>query len=648
MLLGLKFKNYVHDTPYQGGGNSTEPPSSLKLDPIDVARSLHKKRLPRNLFPWLAAALDLIEQPNVFAKLFTEEPAIDWTRMTSAEYSQHIDALLDMKPPVIERVDRSKVRFLSRYFAVAKKDNTARAIWNGRLLSRKQNPPEPVNLPEIPEVLRAASEVQHDFQYRHPGRAPEPSISSTDFRHWFHQIEVSPEISCYFAIGCDGRFYVWRGLPMGWSHSPRIAQCIAWAIVLSLDLDCLAEECDMAKRSEHPPAYVFTRDRDGLRTGIIFVWYDNIVAIIWDPLHFRNFIGAFNNRCNVVNAAISEMRQWKSGGWKRTDELPAFLGVEVTTRLHRDREGRSLYPLSWRPSDSYRRKVTTSLERFQAGKDCDLSRRDVVTVVGLVVWNAYLRDVPLYTESATLEIARSNGRPQSSGKIVWDAPSSLCDSDRDTLILRLQHCANLEWSCAVPPSSDRPSFILVSDSSDHYGAYVVFDRNGEILDTRSWKWDSHASSAHIFLKELMAATIAVEAQSSATTSVHLLCDNTAAVHVVRRGFSSSCQANGLIERMFSALPRSAIRITSIKSEDNAADPLTRSAALCPSRCLRSLEAARAAAAGWPKTEVKAPFMDHCGRECLHDDAFWFRHDDACSGAEEFYATDDVAGTDASF
>ena len=71
--------------------------------------------------------------------------------------------------------------------------------------------------------------------------------------------------------------------------------------------------------------------------------------------------------------------------------------------------------------------------------------------------------------------------------------------------------------------------------------------------------------------------------------------------------SAKAEANEMLKRIFKAMPRARLLTTTIRSEDNAADPLTRGKPLCNDRLERSLKCALDAERGWTKTEVKPKY-----------------------------------------
>ena len=58
------------------------------------------------------------------------------------------------------------------------------------------------------------------------------SLYTLDFRHFFHEVGVSENLSRYFGVCIDGNYYRWRTMPMGFAFSPFCAKSIAWAAIL--------------------------------------------------------------------------------------------------------------------------------------------------------------------------------------------------------------------------------------------------------------------------------------------------------------------------------------------------------------------------------------------------------------------------------
>ena len=71
---------------------------------------------------------------------------------TSEKWAMHVEQL--KKFSVIEEIPYALVISCSKYFGVPKGPGIARAIWNGKKFSHLLQPPPPVNLVFLTNVLR--------------------------------------------------------------------------------------------------------------------------------------------------------------------------------------------------------------------------------------------------------------------------------------------------------------------------------------------------------------------------------------------------------------------------------------------------------------------------------------------------------------
>ena len=149
------------------------------------------------------------------------QKATTWSR-----WSQHLTVLLESKvleSPAQAAADYNLKIFIpalihSRYFAILKDPTKCRSIFSGGRVSSYFLRPPPVNLPDLHSLLKRIASII--------GRKPFHLINF-DFRHFFHQIKIGI-IKRAFTLRSKELFdLIWAVLPMGWSYSPRIAQCFA-------------------------------------------------------------------------------------------------------------------------------------------------------------------------------------------------------------------------------------------------------------------------------------------------------------------------------------------------------------------------------------------------------------------------------------
>ena len=121
---------------------------------------------------------------------------------TAEKWADHIRSLIVFG--ILLLVEWNEVKFVATYFAVAKGECCSRAIFNGRGLSSKMDPPPPVNLAMLGDVLEEIGKMKGPCH-----------ILCGDLRHWFHQIPLGRDLSSYFGIRHGGASYRRTTLPMG-------------------------------------------------------------------------------------------------------------------------------------------------------------------------------------------------------------------------------------------------------------------------------------------------------------------------------------------------------------------------------------------------------------------------------------------------
>jgi hypothetical protein len=176
---------------------------------------------------FVAAALAIIMSPEIFVAMLkpsTHPLMVDYRIHVASTYLAHEEEL--RRSTLIRTVDKNEVKYVSSYFAVPKHHQdltgnsswTARAIFNGKKLSKEFETPAPVNLAKIPTMLKIISELHIECAARQGKPCIRPTVISADLRHWFHQFRLHHYVANYFCIHFS-TFVAWTCLPMGWSWS---------------------------------------------------------------------------------------------------------------------------------------------------------------------------------------------------------------------------------------------------------------------------------------------------------------------------------------------------------------------------------------------------------------------------------------------
>jgi len=202
---------YVYSADYgwtSGEEGAAEEPWNLELDPIQVHGNIMRPPLSMKF----AESWRVINDPEYFgAEVLSETltPAsVDYIR-TSARYKHHIRQLCEWGLLTVVAIPL----MIARFFAVVKhggegKPDTARTIYDGRNLNKRCAKPPPVNIPDPIDAARYAASL-------HPRKL---AIYLADFRHFFHQFAVHPNLHRYFCVAMEEEVFGWTTLPISSSY----------------------------------------------------------------------------------------------------------------------------------------------------------------------------------------------------------------------------------------------------------------------------------------------------------------------------------------------------------------------------------------------------------------------------------------------
>lgn len=556
--------------------------SSMPLHEITCAKSLAlsalKKATKRQPEIWSFAEKAFVYLTEPLPSDFFNDLPEEAARHTSKKWKSHVEAL--ERWGVLEPTEYRLLKHIAYYFAVPKNEEVARAVWNGRTLSRScRFPPPPVNLPFLPDLIRRLVLIMEQ-----PGSL---CLLTADFSHYFYIIPCSHDLSYYFGVAmADGvdkdgsvRYKAWRFpvLPMGHSYSPWAAQSIGWAGILHKEKD--EEELFLvpANLTQLP---TFINIKGG---GFICLFYDNIFAAHMNPDVMvkvkarltRNFgpvdRGGFNFTCNYL-----ELHSAKK---LRNPDTPAdYLGVEfsLATKAQRD-EVIPKGTLRWRQGQKKYKKWMTHNPDWNS----IFSSRCLTSYIGRVLWRHSITLRPLCGLAPVIRILRRVAKFRQSSGCTWDdAVVQLTQEEQNVLALHWDIISRNQYESGIACSKKLHRVRLVSDSSDAGYGYLVFSDDGKVELEKGHLWSKSLSHCHIYIKELMAAVFAIRyilATSPPNIEINIGVDNTAAASSLRNMYSGNVMACEVLDKLYFELQghNATLRVWSLRSEENASDPSSR-------------------------------------------------------------------------
>ena len=576
-------------TPRDPGGDRMH--ADLKVDPIP-RECVAGAKIPflkgaRAEFVWLTITMAVLLRPESSSFLWTETdhsvrrlPTDDW-------WYEQTEDMVNVHGMTRECTDaeRKSARHYAKFFLVPKKDRWGRAIFNCRQANRACRTPPSVNLPRVENLLEKIHEITagkglHAFEM--------------DFRCWFYQIPIIGELARHFVISCKEKFYMATGCPMGWSWSPFLAQSVTWGMLLKDIPSHLGAR--IPDSMESPPAWVEICEK-GVCVGIVTAWYDNVLVISSSEKMRNHWCDWIMGKAWLSTEADQEGNETVGGRCKHYNvrvkvaektETPIFLGLDFFF--------------------NHEKGIVEWKHTKDAGKDVEIlgegaTRRQMASTIGFIMWDNMVRLHDTNRVGWALGILSAKTQGVKS-RAQWDASANL---DLETCNLlngtKAKTTSSTEdvWMRVNTEKKRKSRIVVASDASSTLLAWMVMGRSIDLCSKPVIVAARVIGHKNIFLKELEAATLAVEGISGTgfCGEIVLLCDNAAAVLAIRKGYSSVPGANELLARIWKALTESgeALSVLRVPGKDNVADSPTRGALLEPRRLDASWEVVRAHDAG---------------------------------------------------
>ena len=200
--LTCNSRNYLHQE---------KPPIYAPETRKTSVEVLKKYFGPQEVYKWL-------DDRSVYVRALRSRPRSSASRFYNEMRDTDIQTL--QQAGVIEPVDKSTLKAFVKIFLVSEKSNTrSRVIIEPRELNvvlKSMNLPK-ITLPTVKDVVELCTHAA--------------DVECIDFKSYFYQIELSPDVRPYFGAIINGKAYQVRVLPQGGCASVLVAQTLTLAAV---------------------------------------------------------------------------------------------------------------------------------------------------------------------------------------------------------------------------------------------------------------------------------------------------------------------------------------------------------------------------------------------------------------------------------
>jgi len=272
-------------------------------------------------------AMKRVLRPDLTEAELKSAKEVTWRTQTKVKFLATL--LFLVKIGLMLRSSAKEVQALTKHFQVPKGEDAWRIISDARIFNWMCLVPPGVNLPFIKVLLLeiAALGATHAV--------------TGDWRYWFYQLPINESLQHYFEMSCNNSFFRLACLPMGWSWSPRIAQCLGWGVILHRAFinNAFVDPLGVYEVfGDDPPSFIRLRECPGGKViGLIFLWYDNVIVICKDPSLRDKWYDRLIFNCSHFNAKVKTMVR---------SSRPDYLGIHFWTINQSINADRQLTPWS--------------------------------------------------------------------------------------------------------------------------------------------------------------------------------------------------------------------------------------------------------------------------------------------------------------
>lgn len=578
-----------------------------------------------------------LEVPYSILKTIVEGQEPAWIREfksalrsipVNPQYQHHMDQLIECC--LVRRCQRGEIKMISGYFAVAKGEQ-ARAIFNGSALSKLCSSPPNVNLTTHHRIVQEIANGRH-------------YVCTVDLRHWFHQIKVSPATRALFGLALSEQAFIqWMCLPMGWSHSPAIAQAASWMLVLHRDMrdEELFNTDELKRPGVSLPAWMFS----GSTATAVTIYYDNIIVLSKDKNEMQKIIRRIRANMEFFNAELKLSKLKDQGKASPTDPREVKLAIDDEWRYTDLRTGTAHNILgmsvTWNKSNATIVVVPRKLEEWKDQHvPSPLSLRKAAEFCGKLVFAAQLQSASLHATEFGRQVVRLASRVGIAAqagagwetehvsseigdglRVLWESLEALCR--QPVRIEEYHRQQEADWVVATDASLGGWGLVVYRCCMHRTRGFKLEQRVHE-----SGGRFRNEDTRHIFYKELEVALKGVEwmATNAPGQRFVMAIDNTAVVWAMRHGASRSRSAMVMIEK--SSLSSAALtEVIAVASADNPADPASRGAPYEMKRELQMITAIQLHLQGLMWASERKEHSGHGGirhEEPANDEPTWPR------------------------
>ena len=518
----------------------------LRLDPIEVAGRFDASGVPQSTIIWFEIARSILTNPRppiVIAK--------SRARRTHVEYKAHLETLAGYKVVSLQNAT-FKPNYICAYFAVPKKDETARSIFSGGILTPLTSRMPSVNIPDALYIAELIAHMAQKFDNA-------ICISVMDLRHWFHQIRIPPEWRQYFTICVDKLLYTWNVLPMGWTASPFLAQAMALGVIAVMLKKDHGIEFE-GENQESLPHHLISK----CGNVAITCNYDNICVI---ASRAQRGAGAL-----VVAALNSQNIEVKECTHVSAKELRKGSNIAHLSVLYgQDQKSGAITTRHAEGSIAKWHKILVATRASMHSGS--LTKREVARVIGIMLYDQRLAGKKLHLQSQLINMLTELHPVRQ-----WDEKWSGDTNTIQSILKRFETTlSNIPRVVHINPSPTK-ELIVASDACLKGAGHVIKWMDESPLEVRAYV-SSITEDTHIFVHEMVAAYVAIKSavgkippEDLSKVKVYFLIDNAAVAGAIAKGVTTVRAVQGVLGKICTILEKfNSHVVRNIPGKLNAAD-----------------------------------------------------------------------------